>query len=365
MGDTWKDALESRVDRPIHWWRRRGCGDRRRSGRRSRRWLERYAGKCVGGAKEAVAKEGGDGLTSKDGDFGTDFSNMAKIDKEQLAAAFKLPETSFSIDEGAKGAGAGEDYYSELVTKIDEDFEVEDRDILGLPTKATTTTSQRPSTTTMTTTQRPTSSTTTVPAATSTTRATPAATTRPPQPTTAAAAMTPAPMLFPKKGEEIPMPDFEFNIDEEDYGSTFEKSIDAMPPMVEKIGVDEKIPGGTMNTTSKPVEMLIVGRNFMEASKIVPSSSTTTTRLTSIQTTTVPKQTTTTTTPQPRSIVPIVVPRAIRPMVPVATSAPLIISPSTSRPAMRRISISGGSGSTPVPKNFRKESDYYAMYYDN
>lgn len=39
---------------------------------------------------------------------------------------------------------------------------------------------------------------------------------------------------------------------QEDYGGTFEKSIDAMPPVDEKFVVDEKIPTTTMtNATMK------------------------------------------------------------------------------------------------------------------
>ncbi|GMR29831.1 hypothetical protein PMAYCL1PPCAC_00026, partial [Pristionchus mayeri] len=342
--------------------------------------LSGMLGSALGGAKAAVNKENGVTLTSKDGDFGTDFSSMAKIDKDP----FKLPETSFSIDEGAKGEGAGGDYYSEIVSNIDEDFEVEDRDILGLPTKkptTTTTSTTRTSTTMTTTTQRPTtttafSTTSKRPATTasttamrhssttstsSTTTATSSRSTSASSSTASSRATSAAPMILPKKGDEIPLPDFEFNIDEEDYGTTFEKSIDAMPPVIEKIVViDEKIPISktTLKSTLMPVDMLIIGGNFMETSKIMPTSSKMTT-----PTTTVPSTTTKATTPRP--IVPVVVPRAIVPvpvLVPVMTVPPvLVISPSSARP-MRRITISGPS--TQAPKNFRKESDYYAMYYD-
>ncbi|KAF8384677.1 hypothetical protein PRIPAC_73819 [Pristionchus pacificus] len=318
-------------------------------------------GSALGGAKAAVAKEGGDGLTTKDGDFGTDFSAQAKAEIDKDKDAFKLPETSFSIDEGAKGEGAGEDYYSEIVTNIDEDFEVEDRDILGLPTKAATTTTVRPSTMTtskMTTPERTTSTTYTI---------------RPTAASTAPRAAS-APVTTGRPSTT------------EDYGGTFEKSIDAMPPVDEKFVVDEKIPTTTMtNATMKPVEMLVVGRNFMETSKIMPSPSTSSTRQTTRQTASttttkittptrpVPSATPTTRVPTAttlRPIAPLVAPRAIRPVpVPVitpVTSAPLVIAPSTIRPKqMRRISIGGGEGPTQAPKNYRKESDYYSMYYDN
>ncbi|GMT31450.1 hypothetical protein PFISCL1PPCAC_22747 [Pristionchus fissidentatus] len=191
-------------------------------------------GSALGGAKAAVAKEGGDAITSKDGDFGTDFSSVAKlqIDKDQF---FKgAPETSFSIDEGAKGEGAGEDYYSEIVSNIDEDFEVEDKDILGLPTKAastTTTFATAPTTSPVSATGRP---------------------------TTLAAATAAVPMLLPKKGEQIPMPEIEFNIDE-DYGTTIEENIDAMPPSQT---VDQKIPANaTAKVSNPPIQNLELVQN--------------------------------------------------------------------------------------------------------